>query len=65
MSKHSPSSRRVARRFASRRQAAYETGQVVRDGWDPGQYVPAPVEGEGSQVPPARDSFGKELPEGE
>jgi len=65
MSKNSPSSRRVASRFASRRQAAYETGQVVQDGWDPGQYVPAPVKGEGSQVPPARDSFGKELPEGE
>lgn len=55
-----PSARRVAHRYA-----AYVPGQVVEEGWNPGAYAPAPVEGTGSQVPPARDSFGKELPEGE
>lgn len=55
--KASPSARRVAARYA-----AYMPGQVVQEGWSPGTYAPAPVAGDGSQVPPARDSFGNELP---
>ncbi len=58
-----PSARRVASRY--RRRATYMPGQVVEEGWTPGAYAPAPVEGDGSQVPPARDSFGRELPEEE
>ena len=59
--KASPSARRVASRYHYAKRALYIPGDVTDDGWVPGAYAPGPVEGEGSQVPPARDSFGHEL----
>lgn len=60
--KAAPSSRRVAAKYMA---ALWMPGDVVDDGWQPGAYADAPEEGEGSQVPPARDSFGNEQSENE
>jgi hypothetical protein len=56
-----PSARRVASRYT---QALYIPGQVEDDGWEPGAVAPLESgDGDGSQVPPARDNNGNELPE--
>lgn len=60
------SSHRVASRFM----LAFEPGMKEshppspqEDGWNPGEVVDfQPTEGTGSQVPPARDNQGKEIP---
>ena len=55
-----PSALRVASRYL--KQAAFLPGEVTDDGWEPGVNIPVPVgEGDGSQVPPARDTFGNEV----
>jgi len=57
-----PSSHRVAAKYI---EARWMPGDLVDEGWQPGAYAPAAEEGEGSQVPPARDSFGNEQSETE
>jgi len=56
-----PSPLRVASRYLG---AAWIPGEVRDERWDPGTHDPTPVpEGEGSQVPPARDQDGNAIPE--
>lgn len=51
-------------RRASRR--AYETGEAEADGWNPGSVTPSSwPEGEGSQMPPARDLRGLQVDQNE